>query len=131
MAEKPTSSSTTYTTLGAPSGALGGSKGDQSGTESRMSTLILPLNGSLITLSSDRSGGTAPIARRLRAEASRSSRGATARASSRWDETMDTWRADSGTCAHPHPSDARKVDPRRGSIETGPYGRRPDGPVLL
>src|SRR3954449_12686827 len=45
MAEKPTSSSTTYTTLGAPSGALGGSKGDQSGTESRMSTLIVPLNG--------------------------------------------------------------------------------------
>src|SRR3954469_3813741 len=32
-------------TFGAPSGALGGSKGDQSGTESRMSTLILPLNG--------------------------------------------------------------------------------------
>src|SRR3954454_23604381 len=52
MAEKPTSSSTTYTTLAAPSGALGGSKGDQSGTESRMSTLILPLNGLLITLSS-------------------------------------------------------------------------------
>src|SRR3990170_3019860 len=47
MAEKPTSSRTMYTTLGAPSGAFGGSKGDQSGTESRMSTLIVPLNGSL------------------------------------------------------------------------------------
>src|SRR4051794_8488687 len=45
MAEKPTSSSTMYTTLGDPSGALGGSKGDQSGTESRMSVLITPLNG--------------------------------------------------------------------------------------
>src|SRR3954447_16755484 len=41
-----------YTTFGAPSGAFGGSNGDQSGTESRMSTLILPLNGSLITHSS-------------------------------------------------------------------------------
>src|ERR1022692_3813024 len=37
-----------YTTLGAPSGAFGGSNGVQSGTESRMSTLIVPLNGSLI-----------------------------------------------------------------------------------
>src|SRR5215469_2528830 len=46
MAENPTSSSTMYTTLGAPSGALGGSNGVQSGTESRMSTLIVPLNGS-------------------------------------------------------------------------------------
>ena len=36
-----------YTTFGAPSGALGGSKGDQSGTESRMSMLMVPLNGSL------------------------------------------------------------------------------------
>jgi hypothetical protein len=36
-----------YTTLGAPAGAFGGSNGDQSGTESRMSTLIVPLNGSL------------------------------------------------------------------------------------
>src|SRR3954469_9655881 len=45
MAENPTSSSTTYTTLAAPSGALGGSNGDQSGTESRMSVLITPLNG--------------------------------------------------------------------------------------
>src|SRR3954454_15953338 len=48
IAENPTSSSTAYTTLGAPSGALGGSNGDQSGTESRMSTSILPLNGLLI-----------------------------------------------------------------------------------
>src|ERR1700730_10895267 len=47
MAENPTSSSTTYTTRGAPSGALGGSNGVQSGTESLMSTLIVPLNGSL------------------------------------------------------------------------------------
>src|SRR5580704_3780352 len=50
MAENPTSSSTTYTTFGAPSGALGGSNGVQSGTESRISTLIVPLNGSLIAL---------------------------------------------------------------------------------
>src|SRR3954464_3185588 len=35
-------------TLGAPSGAFGGSNGDQSGTESRMSVLILPLNGRLM-----------------------------------------------------------------------------------
>src|SRR5215469_2316265 len=48
MAENPTSSSTMYTTLGAPSGALGGSNGAQSGTESRISTLIVPLNGWLI-----------------------------------------------------------------------------------
>src|SRR4051812_22018287 len=52
MAENPTSSSTAYTTFGAPSGAVGGSNGDQSGTESRISTLTLPLNGSLITHSS-------------------------------------------------------------------------------
>src|SRR5262249_49131080 len=38
-----------YTTLGAPSGALCGSNGVQSGSESRMSTLIVPLNGSLLT----------------------------------------------------------------------------------
>src|SRR5215472_18127885 len=37
-----------YTTLGAPSGAFGGSKGVQSGTESRMSTLMVPLNALLI-----------------------------------------------------------------------------------
>src|SRR5215468_8859175 len=48
MAENPTSSSTTYTTFGAPSGALGGSNGVQSGTESLMSTLMVPLNASLI-----------------------------------------------------------------------------------
>src|SRR6516165_1210715 len=35
------------TTFGAPSGAFGGSKGDQSGTESLISTLMVPLNGSL------------------------------------------------------------------------------------
>src|SRR4051812_9317740 len=45
IAEKPTSSSTTYSTLGAPSGALGCSYGAQSGTESRMSVLMVPLNG--------------------------------------------------------------------------------------
>src|SRR5215469_1177275 len=48
MAENPTSSSTTYTTFGAPSGAVGGSKGVQSGTESLMSTLMVPLNALLI-----------------------------------------------------------------------------------
>src|SRR6266550_1809232 len=47
MAENPTSSSTIYTTFGAPSGAFGGSNGAQSGTESLISTLIVPLNGSL------------------------------------------------------------------------------------
>src|SRR6059058_5688404 len=46
--EKPTSSSTMYRTLGAPSGAFGASNGAQCGTESRMSTLITPLNRSLI-----------------------------------------------------------------------------------
>jgi len=35
--------------LGAPSGAFGGSNGVQSGSESLMSTLIVPLNGSLTT----------------------------------------------------------------------------------
>src|SRR3954447_12795874 len=48
IAANPTSSSTAYTTFGAPSGAFGGSNGDQSGTESRMSTFILPLNGLLM-----------------------------------------------------------------------------------
>src|SRR4029077_2782483 len=52
MAEKPTSSSTMYTTFGAPTGALAGSNGDQSGSESRMSTLIDPRNLSGITNSS-------------------------------------------------------------------------------
>jgi hypothetical protein len=37
-----------YTTLGAPSGAFGGSNGAQSGSESRMSTLITPLKRSAI-----------------------------------------------------------------------------------
>ncbi len=37
-----------YTTFGAPSGAFGGSNGDQSGSESRMSTLMTPLNGAAI-----------------------------------------------------------------------------------
>src|SRR6516165_7278988 len=39
------------TTFGALSGAFGGSKGDQSGTESLISTLMVPLNG-LLTMSS-------------------------------------------------------------------------------
>src|SRR5215472_525780 len=47
MAEKPTSSRTMQTTFGAPPGAFGGSKGDQSGTESLISTLMVPLNGLL------------------------------------------------------------------------------------
>src|SRR6266576_3916865 len=47
MAENPTSSSTIYTTFDAPSGAFGGSNGAQSGTESRISTLTVPLNCSL------------------------------------------------------------------------------------
>src|SRR5512144_2904812 len=42
MAEKPTSSSTMYSTFGAPSGATGCRYGSQSGVESRMSTLITP-----------------------------------------------------------------------------------------
>jgi hypothetical protein len=37
-----------YTTLGAPSGGFGGSNGAQSGSESRMSTLITPLKLSAI-----------------------------------------------------------------------------------
>src|ERR1700750_2485760 len=37
-----------YTTLGAPSGAFGASNGDQSGTESRMSTLMIPWNALLM-----------------------------------------------------------------------------------
>src|SRR4029453_14314169 len=51
MAAKPTSSKTMYTTLGAPSGALGASNGDQSGCESRMSTLTTPRNGSVMVAS--------------------------------------------------------------------------------
>src|SRR5262245_25388373 len=45
IAEKPTSSRTISSTLGAPSCALGCSYGPQSGTESLMSMLIVPLNG--------------------------------------------------------------------------------------
>src|SRR5450755_4589949 len=40
-----------YRTFGAPSGAFGASNGPHSGTESRMSTLITPLNRSLIAAS--------------------------------------------------------------------------------
>ena len=47
-----------YTTFGAPSGAGGGSNGDQSGTESRMSTLIVPLN-CLLTAGPSRSAAPA------------------------------------------------------------------------
>src|SRR5947208_1912625 len=48
IAEKPTSSSTMYRTLGAPSGAIGWAYGSQSGFESLMSMLMTPLNGLLI-----------------------------------------------------------------------------------
>jgi hypothetical protein len=40
----PVSSHTRYSTLGAPSGAVGAAYGPQSGSESRMSSSILPLN---------------------------------------------------------------------------------------
>src|SRR5690242_8066721 len=46
-----------YTTFGAPSGALGGSNGVQSGTESRISTLTVPLKGSPTTHLSRRPPG--------------------------------------------------------------------------
>src|SRR3954451_7716305 len=45
-AAMPVSSKRTMRTLGEPSGARGGMYGSQSGTESRTSTLIFPLNGS-------------------------------------------------------------------------------------
>src|SRR5262249_59641052 len=48
IAEKPTSSRTTYSTLGAPPGAIGCLYGSQSGVESLMSMLTVPLNGLLI-----------------------------------------------------------------------------------
>src|SRR5215217_3006474 len=41
-------------TLGAPSGAFGAANGDQSGTESRMSTLIFPWNGVLMAAHAER-----------------------------------------------------------------------------
>src|SRR6516165_7184812 len=50
-----------YTTLGAPSGALGGSKGAQSGTESRMSTPTVPLNALLIGSPGLRTASSAPV----------------------------------------------------------------------
>ena len=46
IAEKPTSSSTMYRMFGAPSGAIGWVYGPQSGTESLMSMLTTPRNGS-------------------------------------------------------------------------------------
>ena len=52
IAEKPTSSRTTYSTFGAPSGGTGCAYGSQSGVDSWMSVLIVPLNGLLIALSS-------------------------------------------------------------------------------
>ena len=52
IAENPTSSSTMYRTLGAPSGAIGWRYGSQSGTESLMSTLTTPRNGAAIGCSS-------------------------------------------------------------------------------
>src|SRR3954451_19805743 len=54
IAEKPTSSRTTYRTFGAPCGAIGCVYGAQSGTESLMSMLTMPLNG-CFTVSSLRS----------------------------------------------------------------------------
>src|SRR5215471_15718877 len=45
IAENPTSSRTTYTTFGAPSGAIGCVYGPQSGTDSVMSTFTTPSNG--------------------------------------------------------------------------------------
>src|SRR5438034_10460440 len=44
MAAKPTSSQTMKRTLGAPSGAVGCRYGSQSGLESRISRLTIPLN---------------------------------------------------------------------------------------
>src|SRR3954465_11351335 len=92
IAENPTSSSTAYPTFGAPSGAFGGSNGDQSGTESRISTLILPLNGLLIC---------APLASprfrrpRLACRTARHSATAADRASPRTGDRVDAarWRA--------------------------------------
>jgi hypothetical protein len=43
-AAKPASSHTMYTTLAEPSGAWGGRYGAQSGSESRTSRLVTPLN---------------------------------------------------------------------------------------
>src|SRR5436305_4674120 len=48
-----------YTTLGAPSGARGGSNGDQSGSASRISTAIRPANGLVIDTSSGWDRGAA------------------------------------------------------------------------
>src|SRR4029078_8922827 len=60
-----------YTTLGAPSGAFGGSNGAPSGFESRMSTLMTPWNRLLIADPPDRklgsrAGDRAPVARASR-----------------------------------------------------------------
>src|SRR3954466_14263000 len=51
-AEKPTSSRMMYSTFGVPSGAITCAYGSQSGTESLISTLIVPLKGLPITVSS-------------------------------------------------------------------------------
>src|SRR2546421_4083971 len=51
MAAKPTSSQTMKRTLGAPSGAVGCRYGSQSGLESRISRLTIPLNGLAIVRS--------------------------------------------------------------------------------
>src|SRR6516165_6432807 len=84
MAENPTSSSTTYRTFGAPSGAIGCVYGPQSGVESLMSMLTTPLNGPVIGASSRR------VRTRL-CHASLSARPVYRchawLASSRWDET--------------------------------------------
>src|SRR3954451_4798575 len=60
IAEKPVSSSTTYRTLGAPSGATGCRYGSQSGTESRSSMLIVPLNSLLMSVAPGPTGANSP-----------------------------------------------------------------------
>src|SRR3954453_24044511 len=52
IAENPTSSRTMYSRFGEPSGATGCKYGAQSGTESRVSTLMIPLKRFAIPSSS-------------------------------------------------------------------------------
>src|SRR3954463_7753741 len=106
-----------YSTFGAPSGAFGGSNGDQSGTESRISTLILPLNGLLIC---------APLASprfrrpRLACRTARHSATAADRASPRTGDRVDAarWRA-------PTDALARGVDGDHRSGARPPAARQP------
>ena len=60
IAEKPTSSKTTYNTLGAPGGATGSLYGPQSGVESLISIFATPLNGSRGT---EQTGSSVPTGR--------------------------------------------------------------------